>query len=264
MNKGPRPWHAGAVFLAAVIATVGFAIWPWPLLPLPLATAAASALAFGAVPWAAYRLFGYRRADVGLLPAPAGAWLPAVGLGLAAWFAATPIALWTQRRFPLPPEFEELLVGIIGHPSWLVAFGVAALLPALFEEWAFRGVIFGSLLPLGPMWATAIVSALFALAHGQPFFMVFTFALGILLCLLRLRLGSIWPGVAVHFVLNSTTIALGRLEIASPPDDPNFAARLTVWFEGLGGLESATVLLVGAVAAAWLFARSPRRVREDR
>jgi uncharacterized protein len=52
------------------------------------------------------------------------------------------------------------------------------------------------------MWGAVLSSGLFALAHGQANIAIYTFPLGLLLCFMYVRLGSIVPGMALHMINN--------------------------------------------------------------
>ena len=90
-----------------------------------------------------------------------------------------------------------------------VTFVVTVLAP-LAEEFFFRGYFFGSLRRLG-LWPAALLTGLaFGLVHafGSPIaFLVPLAALGIGLCLLRERTGSLYPGIALHCINNSVAMA---------------------------------------------------------
>ncbi len=91
------------------------------------------------------------------------------------------------------------------------ATGVAAelslfalvIVPAVLEEVVFRGFMFSAMATRwGTVGGAVASSALFALAHGQWNAIVYTFVLGLLLCLMYRRLGSIWPGMLLHAINN--------------------------------------------------------------
>jgi len=92
------------------------------------------------------------------------------------------------------------------------------------EEFFFRGFLFGVLRrlnvrvagrQLGPWVAAAIVGVLFGLAHfdsAQPAFLIPLGFLGFVLCIVRWKTGSLYPGMALHAVNNC--IALGVNEFS--------------------------------------------------
>jgi uncharacterized protein len=115
----------------------------------------------------------------------------------------------------LPTEFG------VGRSTWAL-IGTAAFVCAIApmaEEIFFRGFFFGSLrrlhVPfgareLGPWIAAVVTGILFGLAHfdsAQPEFLIPLGFLGFVLCLVRWRTGSLYPGMAFHSANNA--LALG-------------------------------------------------------
>ena len=106
--------------------------------------------------------------------------------------------------------------------SWAVA-GTAAFVCAvapICEETFFRGFLFGTLrklrIPiggrnLGPWLAAAVVGILFGLAHtgsANPEYLLPLGFLGFVLCLVRWRTRSLYPGMALHSGNNSLALAV--------------------------------------------------------
>ncbi len=84
----------------------------------------------------------------------------------------------------------------------IFALVCTALIPALFEEFAFRGVMLQALCKYGDGVAIAVSSLAFALMHGNfsqiPFALILAFALGTITVIT----GSVAPAVIVHLVNN--------------------------------------------------------------
>src|SRR5579875_3361020 len=116
----------------------------------------------------------------------------------------------------LPSQFG------LHRSHWAVAgtaLFVCAVAP-MCEETFFRGFLFGVLrrLPLragardlGPWVAAVIVAILFGLAHtgsANPEYLIPLGFLGFLLCLVRWRTRSLYPGMALHSANNSIALAV--------------------------------------------------------
>jgi membrane protease YdiL (CAAX protease family) len=90
-----------------------------------------------------------------------------------------------------------------------VTFVVTVCAP-IAEEFFFRGFMFGTLRRQG-LWVAAGVTGLaFGLVHvfGSPIAFIVPLALlGIGLCLLRERTGSLYPGIALHSINNAAAMA---------------------------------------------------------
>lgn len=190
------------------------------------------------------------------MPAPAGLLLSA-GCGLALWIAAGGLLQLQYAVWPLPPDvravFERLHAELDLWPPWQGALSMAAIAiaPALGEEIAFRGALMGALRrPLGDRAAVVVSAVLFAVIHIPPggYRVPFILALALVLGALRVRTGSIVPGVIAHAVLNATTVIVtARLgDTTATPDSTSVPA-------------GAAALVLGAAAAAALAFRIPAR-----
>ena len=92
----------------------------------------------------------------------------------------------------------------------LLAILIIALLPALFEETLFRGILVGRMQASG--WgnvaAVCISGALFALYHGSPAQTIYQFFCGASFALLALRAGSVLPTAVAHLCNNAVILIL--------------------------------------------------------
>lgn len=108
--------------------------------------------------------------------------------------------------FPdLSGEEQNLGFEKIGNNFWqlILIFISLVIIPPIFEEAIMRGVLFGRLrTKVSFLPAAIIVSAIFAVAHGQINVAVDTFVLSMFLCNLREKTGSIWAPIIVHMLKN--------------------------------------------------------------
>lgn len=133
-----------------------------------------------------------------------------------------------------------------GVGALVVNLLVLALVPALCEEFFFRGALQNMMQRWlrgnvhAAVWLTA---AIFSLAHGEVFAFVPRFALGVLLGYLYVYSGTIWVNVAVHFLNNALVVVCSAL----------FCNGLTSsdWAEEMGF--PLWVALAGLTLAAALF-----------
>lgn len=92
----------------------------------------------------------------------------------------------------------------------LPAILIIALLPALFEETLFRGILVGRMQASG--WGTiatvCVSGALFALYHGSPVQTIYQFFCGAFFALLALRAGSVLPTAVAHLCNNAVILIL--------------------------------------------------------
>lgn len=88
-----------------------------------------------------------------------------------------------------------------------VGFAVC-LLPAVFEEIAFRGIMVNSLGGAGRLWVSLLLGALFSLYHLNPAQTLYQFAVGFIFTLLAVTSQSVLPGMVLHFINNSLIVVL--------------------------------------------------------
>jgi membrane protease YdiL (CAAX protease family) len=90
-----------------------------------------------------------------------------------------------------------------------LALFTIALCPGIFEELAFRGLIQVRMTRLlGATQGLLVTAALFAIAHGPQLGLPLQAGLGLYLCSLRARSGSILPGILVHLGYNGALVLL--------------------------------------------------------
>ena len=84
-----------------------------------------------------------------------------------------------------------------------------SLAPAIFEEIAFRGVIFDRLRRvLGEREGWLVQAAFFSVLHLSPLIFPTHFAMGLIFGWLRMRTGSLLPGMLLHCLWNAVNILL--------------------------------------------------------
>jgi len=131
-----------------------------------------------------------------------------VGTGVALGFAWLWLQFLTMRpgvtmEDPFGPLEEKIGLGMV--------IFVVGVVPGIFEEIAFRGLVQGRLTVLfGRSQGILITGLAFALAHGGITLAFPIHAgIGIYLCWLRARCGSLLPGMLLHFLYNTTLVVTG-------------------------------------------------------
>ena len=80
-----------------------------------------------------------------------------------------------------------------------------ALVPALFEELAFRGILYNYLGSFLDGHLTVMVTAfVFAAIHLNFFSLIWLVPFGVLIATLRRKYNTLWYGIIFHFVFNIT------------------------------------------------------------
>lgn len=144
--------------------------------------------------------YGFAKAK---LPGYLGGVLIAVGMVLL----NVVIAAGLMKLFPeSAANIETTFDGILGDNA-MAAFVVIALTPAICEEMLFRGVILHALKAKYRISsAIAITAALFGLYHMSLVKFIPTGLLGLVLCIVVWRTGSIYPAMVMHFINNAISV----------------------------------------------------------
>ncbi|HSW27963.1 MAG TPA: ABC transporter permease subunit [Longimicrobiales bacterium] len=179
---------------------------------------------------------------------PAAAW-PAVLLGApSALVLGIGLAeLLNRYVFPVPREvlesFGQALVGP-DLPVWQILFFLAVM-PGIFEELAFRGVLLhGVSRRFRPLATALVVGAVFGMFHVSLFRLVPTAWLGGVMAGVVLLTGSIYPAMLWHFLNNA--LAIVPAEVGWIPE----GFEVEPWLTG--------VAAVGLAVAYWILWRTRR------
>ena len=105
-----------------------------------------------------------------------------------------------------------------GFFGFMLVLISTAVVPAVVEEFAFRGILLGVLRPFGEVFCIFATSAVFGIIHGNFEQMGFAFMVGLILAFIRLKTESIAVCMAVHAINNAVSV------IASYGMDKNPAA----------------------------------------
>ncbi|MEG1804951.1 MAG: CPBP family intramembrane glutamic endopeptidase [Clostridia bacterium] len=100
-------------------------------------------------------------------------------------------------------------------PKYLLAIVVVAILPAVFEELLFRGVILNSLMPFGKWVAIIFSGFLFMLMHASPMQTLYQFLIGMVLALVVIKTGNIFYTMLLHFLNNFLAITFEYFNVFS-------------------------------------------------
>jgi membrane protease YdiL (CAAX protease family) len=94
--------------------------------------------------------------------------------------------------------------GLSYHYEYILAFITLVIIAPISEEILFRGYLLGKLRKYVPVWAAVLVtSLLFGIVHFEWNVGVDVFALSIVLCILRIQTGRLWPSILLHMIKNS-------------------------------------------------------------
>jgi membrane protease YdiL (CAAX protease family) len=162
--------------------------------------------------WTAPSLFGFRRFSLGralwMLPLAAAVYFIATGV------YASLLGLHGSEQLPKG-------LGSTSDTAAMIGIGVfVTVIAPICEEYFFRGFIFGMLRSWlagrawGPWVAAIVTGLLFGGAHAggaAAKYLIPLAFLGFLLCLLRWKTGSLYPGMALHSINNSIAFGIDEL-----------------------------------------------------
>ena len=180
---------------------------------------------FGAAAWlmiARYRL--PVRETLSLRAPPPAAWLGVLVGAPAGLVLADGVVRLASLAMPIPEAWIEAMAETLGAdiPVWQMLF-FFAVLPGIFEEIAFRGVLLHGLRNrLGPVQLVLVAGIAFGFFHVDLFRIPPTSLLGVLLVIAVIRSGSIYPAMAWHALHNALALGSARVEQIGLPDQPTW------------------------------------------
>ena len=108
-------------------------------------------------------------------------------------------------------EVDSVLVALVKeNPLWLNLV-IIALLPAVVEEFIFRGLILNGYKRRNPLMAIVLSSLLFGLMHMNLNQFSYAFVIGIIFAFLAYATGSLLPSILGHFIINGTSVLMTHL-----------------------------------------------------
>ncbi len=181
-----------------------------------------------------------------LLPVMAG-----LTQAIAIWFPRLLEGTHPERIHPLIEILRAIRNGDDLPTAKLLRYALAfALVPAICDELAFRGVVLRGLQhSFRPRNAVFLSAFFFALFHMNVFLFIPTFVLGVILGLLTLRSRSLLPAILFHLLHNGVLIALIPLSHYSEGTLPHLAQEVWPWLIG--------ACLIAVSGLVWWLYRKP-------
>ncbi len=182
------------------------------------------------------KLFSLRAPSVKYIPAGICIWL-------GIWLLEQIILLLLAEWFPSLLETSESLNFAILDSGFVSAFLVVGICPAIAEEFAFRGFLFGTLKEKRNPWISIVVSAvLFGAYHMNMLQFIGGFMMGIGIAYVVFRSGSIWVGCMMHFINNGLSVIFQYY--------PNVLKKIPVL--GKESLQTADMILIAVTGIVFI------------
>lgn len=176
---------------------------------------------FGVASW--WMIARYRlpvRETLSLRTPPPAAWLAVLIGAPAGLVLADGVVRLASLAIPIPEAWIEAMTEAFGAdiPIWQMLF-FFVVLPGVFEEIAFRGVLLHGLKSrLEPVRLALVAGIVFGFFHVDLFRIPATSLLGVLLVIVVLRSGSLYPAMAWHALHNAMALGSARIEQIRLPD----------------------------------------------
>jgi membrane protease YdiL (CAAX protease family) len=127
--------------------------------------------------------------------------------GFFVYVLLSALLIFLATQFLLFIDFDQIqdtgYSQLSQHFEFILAMIMLVFIAPIAEEVLFRGYLFGKLRAHVPVWlAILLTSLLFAVVHGAWNVGIDVFALSIVLCLLRVISGSLWPSILLHMMKN--------------------------------------------------------------
>lgn len=229
-RRSTQPFQAGLFFTALLWTLAIVTMYMAPIKQPLIKMIAPQVVIFGGLTLAFHLLFDQHRGDVRnrlrLRPLSPIMAVKVLLVGAIAWsftlFASDFILKLVERAGgKMPSLYNDLL-----EQPFLVAMLLGALLPAIFEELAFRGYLFGHLRPLGLRTGIILTGLLFGAMHLSVVRLIPLSLLGMIFASAVQRTRSLMASMLMHFLNNGIVIALTYLK--SDPTEALPAATPTL------------------------------------
>jgi sodium transport system permease protein len=139
----------------------------------------------------------------------------AVLLGITLHPSYVMLAEFVSNMYPISEQAVESMKPFtdqIASAPWLAVIFLMAVVPAVCEELAFRGFIFGGLVRgRGRLRAVVVTAVMFGISHGILQQSITATIMGLLLGWVALRTGSVLPCILIHFTNNALSVSLARI-----------------------------------------------------
>lgn len=139
-------------------------------------------------------------------------------------------------------DFGENPQGFFG---FLLSFIATAIVPALVEEFACRGIVLGLLKKYGEGFAIISSSIIFGIMHGNFEQIPFAVMVGLILGYIYVKTKSIWTCVAVHCANNAISVIFTYLQ-----------GLISVNMQNLLYMAYLILSLIIAIVGVWLFTKN--------
>lgn len=150
--------------------------------------------------------------------------IPIVVLGLGVAMFSNTVSNIVADNFSIfglenDVNFSQTTNSMLEKVLYVIA---VSLVPALAEEFAFRGVVMGTLRKYGDAFAIISSAVLFGSMHGNISQIPFAFVLGLIFAFVDCKTNSIVPSIIIHFLNNFYAVMIDILQESYIISDKTF------------------------------------------
>ena len=128
-------------------------------------------------------------------------------------------------------------------PMAMVLYFIAvAVLPPVFEEFAFRGVLLSALRKYGDVFALIVSSVIFGLMHMSVTSIPFAIASGLVMGYVYLKTSNLWVSIGIHFLNNALAVIMDILYVNLPQPTGDIVTNIIFYGFIVVGLVALVVL----------------------
>ncbi len=186
--------------------------------------------------------------------------LGGICLAIAGFLLALVVGAALSQVFPQSAESLKALDDMIkGQPTWVIVLVMAAM-PAIGEEFLFRGFLMGTLREKCKPWIAVAVTTLIFAAYHMSLIKMFTISIiGLGLTVAAYMTGSIYTSMIMHFINNLLSVLISLY--------PEQVGKLcpVLMQESLSIVEVLVITLIGVALAVvgWVLVKGKKEVKDE-
>lgn len=135
------------------------------------------------------------------------------------------------------------------NPLWLNLM-LIALLPAVVEEFIFRGLIFNGYKRRNPFMAILLSAMLFGLIHMNLNQFSYAFVIGVIFGFMAYATGSLLPSILSHFIINGTSVVISHMSASGTKEPVGTEVKLEM-VDYLYAYIGMGIIAIGGLAIAY-------------
>ncbi len=153
---------------------------------------------------------------------------------LTALFAPVVSVISAITALFAPTDVNTEIVGIMDRLPFALSILAMAVMPAIFEELTFRGVLLSNYKCVGIAKAAVVTGFFFGLIHGNIYQIIYAIAAGAFFAAITAYTNSIYASMLSHFLFNGVQVAISEIVMSFGNVDeiintaPSFQENLTV------------------------------------